>query len=702
MRKTRIKRSFGLLLVLAMIGSWWTASTVSASTNPWYDQYVAYESVHGGDYYNSPESGTLAWGESYWLNSYMNMYGLTKNTTWLDKIVTHTDAMIANANDVDGDGYLGWSAFRYSPVEIDNTTFATAASGDATLPANWIRFQSTSTTGYRSNASGAYHDYGGAPPDTWGLVLKTNGTSWQSMYQPLNSFVPNRSYVLNFYAKTNGSAAKGRAYILDTNLSTGVKTIIASQVIDSTSWDFYSVEFVSPPAGHSVQVWLGHNTYTVTGGIAYFDRVQVNRRVPYIVHDGMIGTPIAEFVRLIKSTPSLQAAYLTKANSYLDFLEDHLVKRWDGSSAKLGQTYVAVNSSSGYYIDSPNLDSVKHYAAGENRILPHNMYLAFGNLLSVLHDITGTASYWDRAQAINTYFKSTLTYNTPTGSYNWKYKETAAKIEDISHGNIDVEAAITLFNKASTVYNGNDVVRFANTLKNKVWNQSTTAPKLHNFVDGSASGGGGTLTDYTYTKYMTGWTQLAQFDPKAWELAADQYSGYTLDNSAYALTATEIMRWDPERVVNGGFEYRSYGDTTLPARWARISGTTSAYAYLDSVNRTEGEYGVAVKANLSTWTGLYQDWTEWKPNTTYTLTFDGKTDGGLAGGRIFVYNATNSAAISPVYDFDNTTWQTNSFTFTTPSNTSLQLRVYLENHSTTVNGTAYFDNVKIRLGSDPF
>ncbi|MDF2715368.1 MAG: hypothetical protein K0R28_2293, partial [Paenibacillus sp.] len=173
----------GLCALLALILLFGTVPAALASGNDWYDDYVAYESSQGGNYYASSDSALLGWQESYMLRSYINLYDMTKNTDWLDKFTLHTDTVLGNADDSDGDGYLGWSTYRYSANLTTNGTFASGASGDAALPAGWTRFQSTSATAYRSNGSGAYNT---VASDTWGLVLKTNGTSWQKLYQSIS------------------------------------------------------------------------------------------------------------------------------------------------------------------------------------------------------------------------------------------------------------------------------------------------------------------------------------------------------------------------------------------------------------------------------------------------------------------------------------------------------------------------------------
>src|SRR5690606_3188549 len=105
----------------------------------------------------------------------------------------------------------------------------------------------------------------------------------------------------------------------------------------------------------------------------------------------------------------------------------------------------------------------------------------------------------------NQHFKSSLT--TSGTAYNWKYAGYSATVEDTSHGNVDLNAAIEMFNNGQ-IFTGSDMDKFTSTLTTKVWNQSAIAPLLHNYVDGTK---GSLATDYMYTKDMSGWLKLAQF-----------------------------------------------------------------------------------------------------------------------------------------------------------------------------------------------
>ncbi|MDF2653218.1 MAG: Carbohydrate binding domain, partial [Paenibacillus sp.] len=347
------KRLFRKILTLGIALSLWvgTSLTVAASGNPWYDKYLAFETAGASVNPNtstSLDSGVLAFQESYMLRSFLSLYQSTQDTDWLDKFVDRADTVKGNASDLYGDGYLGWESKWYSPNLVTNGTFAAAASGDSTLPNGWIRSQSSSSTAYRSGSSGDYKPPAGScGGDTQGLVLKTNGTSWQKLYQNLGAYEPNKKYNVRFDAKTNGSAAKGRAYVVD---SSNGNAILGSIVFDQTAWEFVEFDFTSPSAtGHVLQLWLAHNDYTVTNGTAFFDNVAVSAYYPYILHDGIIGTVLAEFIRLVYDDNSNLSSFMSTANSYKSFIENELIPKWEDVNSYVGNTWVNVSSSEGYY-----------------------------------------------------------------------------------------------------------------------------------------------------------------------------------------------------------------------------------------------------------------------------------------------------------------------------------------------------------------
>ena len=95
-------------------------------TTDWYAAFAAWEKEHGEDLVDSRCGGDVAWGESYVLRMYVNLYDTFGERRWLDKVVSHVDRLLANLSDKPKnrphahvapqyvDGYLGWGQSRYT------------------------------------------------------------------------------------------------------------------------------------------------------------------------------------------------------------------------------------------------------------------------------------------------------------------------------------------------------------------------------------------------------------------------------------------------------------------------------------------------------------------------------------------------------------------------------------------------------------
>lgn len=652
------------------------AGSAQASGNLWYDKYVAMDAAVGHKYYRSADSATLGWAESYLLSSYVDVYQLSRDNTWLDKVVTHADGVIADADDDDGDGFRGWNTARYSPVEITNNGMETGASGDSTLPASWVRFQTTSANAFRTTDR-----YAGS----YSVRLDSDGKLWRMLYQPMGTYHPNTTYTLQFYAKTNGSAAGGRGYVRDK--TTG--QVICSVPVTSTAWAYYKTECRTPAvAGHQLEVWVGHVDYRVSGGRAWFDEVKISGQFPYIVHDGMVGTAIAQFVKLVYQTPELHAAYLSKAAAYRDFLETEIVPRWE-SSSYIGNTWVSLSSTTGTYKQSPKFDAFSH--TRNWTYLPYNQSLAYTRMLLLLHQVNGNAAYLDRARRNGQYFKNALTLDGDDYVWKYAYYSSSTGFEDVSHANIDVGAARDLY-QHGIVFNATDMQRFTNTLATKMWNRSLTAPTVTKRVNGTG--------DTSYSKYLVEWAEYAQWAKAIFSIVAEQYRNSTVQGPYDMLALARIMKWDRAKLVNQSFELATSFDATQPAQWVRATSTAGA-AIRDSANAHSGRYGLTITSAGGPAQQVYQSWEGWHPATSYTLTFTGKTDGGAAGGRVYVKNETTGAVLASV-PFSGTAWGVRTATFTSPAVAGNVVRVYIGNDNPAVLGKAHIDDISLRVTTDPW
>lgn len=692
----------GLLLLASLAIA---APAVAATGNPWFDEFERYDSVKGTAYTSSTDAAILAWQESLMQRGYLNLYEATKNTAWLDKFVTHANTVTnpTTFTDDDGDGYVDWLTARYSPDLTARTivvsgedqvivtgTFEYAATGDATLPHDWIRNGSTDTTALRTNAAGNYVGNGGCPSTTWGLQLITaNGTA-QRLYQDFPSYEPGRRYQLSIYGR-NGGSVNGRAFVYDRTAN----AVLASIEVNTSAWKNYTVDFDMPAVtGHDVEIWLAHMATTPTAQSVFFDNVRMSAYHSYHVLDGMIGIPLANFVRLVNRNPGLLASFQDEADDYQAFLETNVIAKWQDSAAFYGDTWVNVSSTEGYYREPTNFDTFATTTALDP--LPYNQYFVLCELQNILFDVNASSAYLDKAEKGATYFANRVTLPAGTDAYTWYYASFAgAKIEDTSHSNVDMEF-ISELHRSGSVFTDTDMTRFTGTLTDNLWNGSSVSPLLNNFVTGVQ---GGYCSNGQFSTVMYGWVPYAQFDPLAWKIAAWQYDGVTINSHTSAVTLSQIVKWDPVKLVNQGFELPAAGDATLPARWTR-SLSSSTTAYRDSTNKTSGDWGMTLKSNGSTFQRLVQPWENYVASTSYTVTFDGKADSSGAQGRVLIYDVTTSTILA-AYNFSNTSWQTHTFTFTSPATATDVVNIQIGHlYHLVNNGYTHYDNVVIKRTGD--
>lgn len=521
MRFKGLRLSVLLLVVCISLFLIFSASSVFGSGNTWFDSYLQVEGQYGDYYYSQTDSQPLAFSESSVLQSYLNVYNYTRNTNWLDKIVTHVDTIIDNAHDLDGDGYLGW----------------------------------------------------------------------------------------------------------------------------------------------------------------YYEDSIISRHF----HECLCFTPVAEFILLVYDNPYLHDDYMTKADEYKTFIEDELIAKFHDYNSSVGDCYEVVSDTEAYYSYEGNDDTRPH---GYNRTF------AMIQIQKIMYDITGNETYKNRITKVVNWFKNNHLKENTGNSYKWHYSPTYSRYEDTSHGQYDINGIVHMFRRGLRLFTGSDMDKFTNTLTEIMWNQSYTDPRLSDLVDGNEWDN----RDYHY--YWKYWIELTQFDKTVWKAAANKWDDWTEGYGLRMVCLSELINWDPERIANSGFEYESSSDSTLPARWVR-SGSSSSTAYIDTDNEFMDWAGLTLKSDGTSNQRIYQKWEEWSANTTYYVTFDGKTDDSGAGGQVYVRNVTQSSTLA-TQNFSNTAWQNHSFSFTSPSNTSDEVRIYLGHQDYTVNnGYTYFDNLRIKLGNDP-
>lgn len=153
---------------------------------------------------------------------------------------------------------------RFHPERTVNGDFEWTDGHDATLPARWTRWLSSSTSAYRD----ATVSYKGDA----GLTLVTNGTTWNTLEQKMTHYTPNSDYELRYFAKTDGSGNKARAQLYNYTTSTAVNSFSTT----STSWAEYTLSFTTPSsATDDLSIRLYQSAYTISGRKVNFDNLRL-------------------------------------------------------------------------------------------------------------------------------------------------------------------------------------------------------------------------------------------------------------------------------------------------------------------------------------------------------------------------------------------------------------------------------------------
>jgi len=187
-----------------------------------------------------------------------------------------------------------------------------------------------------------------------------------------------------------------------------------------------------------------------------------------ILGTGMIAHPLVKFAALVKERKEL-ADYRGVAGKYVGLAEEAVAEFND-------QWWVDRVSGQGYYRmrgDEPN-------KAVRNAAIAFNGTMGIGRVLILLYQVTGKNEYLIKSKALALTLRNNLSLGK-NNSYVWGYRPGKGRLEDISHGAIDVEF-VTEAAKNDIVFTRNDLERFANTLLNTYQGKNN---RFSVFVDGS-------------------------------------------------------------------------------------------------------------------------------------------------------------------------------------------------------------------------
>ncbi|GGD52813.1 DUF642 domain-containing protein [Paenibacillus nasutitermitis] len=552
-----------------------------------------------------------------------------------------------------------------------------------TSSASWELVNGNSANAYRTNQ---YSPNSNVP---WGVVVSNSSTQSPYYKQRLLGYAAGTKHGLSVTAKAlSGSTGRVTVY----NETTG--TEIARKDFAINEFGSFVLGFTTPSNTSdivTIRIGLADN---VNGHGAVYSNVNAGEYGFYMVHEGMIMNPVLNFVKLVQNDSSLHTAYLSKANAYKAFIVDNLYSKWESN-------WQDINASSGIYKQTNS--NVGQSNPGKS--LANNQYLSYGGALYLLYDVTSDSTYLNRANKMVTAFKNKLSTNA-SGGYQWNYWSNHGSwdnnfwfddasvysfVDDLTHSAVALTGPIEAY-RHGQVFTQSDMIKFSKTFTDVMWNGSASPYLISHSLNTT---GAYPIHYHSWTPYAGFWGMLAEVNASMKNII----SGIVKDpkQSVYfPLTGTAALRWANENtMLNQGFEYTNPADSTLPLYWQRWQ-STSATAYIDTVNFRSGSAGMTVKTNPAAgWQVLEQIVADYEPNTEYTLSFYARNNATPAKGRVDIVTDTTSALLTTV-NFDSGTWTKYTATFRTPAAATEKLKIRLYHQDYAVSGgISYFDDVSL-------
>jgi len=421
-----------------------TAPPTAADALAWYGQtvpdailaYQAWDAANRGGLGNSDgqTSGDLGWGESTFLRNYVSCYRVTGDPYWLDKFIDHFDRMLTSQQDRNGDGWLAWDSIRYS-VGIVYVVSSTGAEGLELSPAT--RRINVTSGGERVTG----HRYAVLMPTADTVrVLDRDGKDVVIPDTPYAGLLVLDPFGGQTYPnEADAKAAKAYGYLV----LKGPGKANAQ----------FMVESVAPE-------WI-----------------------EFVVHDGMVTYPMAQFCELVLADASLPPKYGDAARKYLAWFEQHVYRKW-------AKYWMQVDAETGAYTFTSS--QTERYP---NYLLPHNQFLALARAYLVLQAVDTVKpalrdDYRAKAVAMLTYFQQNLHGALDGRAYVWNYWDPPAgqdlrrHVEDYSHATIDVGSVIEAAQRG-LVFTEDDVVKLARTYTDVMSGGDPNSNKVTPRVDGS-------------------------------------------------------------------------------------------------------------------------------------------------------------------------------------------------------------------------
>ena len=229
----------------------------------------------------------------------------------------------------------------------------------------------------------------------------------------------------------------------------------------------------------------------------YLGWVNTTTQQPEVLRESVMFRYVAKTLRVIRSTPDLynDSKYRSQYDSILAFTEKNIFYKWYNQS--LGNIY------------RTNTHMASHWAF----------------ICLELSRITTNQDIKDKCTAVyqnmdsgsmplqNSSFRNELipNPNDPTAYFwNYNWNQDSRPGSDTAHGSHMISYLIEAHEQGS-YWTTNDMQKFANMVKNVIWNQSLSNPVFSDNVDGS-------YDNHIYGYYVAELVKLGRFDPEVQEI----------------------------------------------------------------------------------------------------------------------------------------------------------------------------------------
>ena len=437
----------------------------------------------------NPYGATFAWGESYTLGAFMDLYEATKDTKYLEIVADRGKRMLTHRDDKcgvrDGSGKSrpAWSEARKYVVAVGALLSTT---GEEMLT---IRSATSSSNNYttikvvRSKKS-----------DKFTLTVRNDERKRYETFNNLDlNFSP--SSIMNaindplapYSCRSGNYTDQGSHLIRIEEVKTEVSGVLANQEISLT------------PIPLAFAGYLG---------VIYY--------------------PLMRFCEIVKEDPLLNR-FISDADEFIKAAEES----YADISARLWRE--GPNSGEGYYLMCEKGESMP----ADNVGAPFNYLAKHVCTELALYKLTDKPQYLERATKMLNLFYNRLTYNEENDLYTWKYWyepmtttgwlpedsisfnaksfPRAAPVEDISHAGHNIQMIMAAY-RAGVVFNETHVKRFANTFIKNVL--TPDRKKITQLVDGSGD-------NQAYFNAIHQWLALAEVNPEVFKAGKEIYENRT-------------------------------------------------------------------------------------------------------------------------------------------------------------------------------